>query len=221
MLLDPRIIRKPFAKETPCVLAAHGNGWRWHHWHLRPLRGGVRWHSAGVQPAFLHLRPMQGPHLPPGWHGASGGAPAHADGIPEFQSCLDKFLRSNKLDKSRKTGFKCPRGCGKGSSFSAACPGRVSPSRSSTLHGNSHALCVLRRSTSPIPSSLAMRQRSTRRAQSTAAAGLCPPAHPSLSPNRRPLSCWSPSRSPKRSKKRLLRSPQQQAKANLRSAWAK
>ena len=41
------------------------------------------------------------------------------------QACLDKFLRSNKLDKSRKTGFKCPRGCGKGSSFPAPCPGRV------------------------------------------------------------------------------------------------
>ena len=41
------------------------------------------------------------------------------------QACLDKFFRSNKLDKSRKTGFKCPRGCGKDSAFSSQCPGRV------------------------------------------------------------------------------------------------
>jgi len=41
------------------------------------------------------------------------------------QACLDKFFRSNKLDKSRKTGFKCPRGCGKDSAFSSPCPGRV------------------------------------------------------------------------------------------------
>jgi hypothetical protein len=45
------------------------------------------------------------------------------------QSCLDKFLRSNKLDKSRKTGFKCPRGCGKGTAHSSICPGRVSSAR--------------------------------------------------------------------------------------------
>ena len=41
------------------------------------------------------------------------------------QACLDKFFRSNKLDKSRKTGFKCPRGCGKDSKHASPCPGRV------------------------------------------------------------------------------------------------
>lgn len=46
-------------------------------------------------------------------------------GILYHQACLDKFLRKEKLDKSRKTGFKCPRGCGKGSKFSSECPGRV------------------------------------------------------------------------------------------------
>ena len=38
---------------------------------------------------------------------------------------LVEALRKEKLDKSRKTGFKCPRGCGKGSKFSSECPGRV------------------------------------------------------------------------------------------------
>lgn len=28
--------------------------------------------------------------------------------------------------RNRKTGFKCPRGCGKGSKYDAPCPGRVS-----------------------------------------------------------------------------------------------
>ncbi|KAG1680596.1 hypothetical protein FOA52_015044 [Chlamydomonas sp. UWO 241] len=53
---------------------------------------------------------------------------AQCKDILYHQSCLDKFLRSNKLDKSRKTGFKCPRGCGKGSSFGGPCPGRIDKS---------------------------------------------------------------------------------------------
>jgi hypothetical protein len=39
-----------------------------------------------------------------------------------------QFLKSNKLERNRKTGFKCPRGCGKGSAFPEACPGKIDKS---------------------------------------------------------------------------------------------
>eukprot|EP00210_Caulerpa_lentillifera_P003131 g2991.t1 len=60
------------------------------------------------------------------------------------QSCLEKYLKSIRLekytdywyppnrlacfDRNRKTGFKCPRGCGKGTRFSEACRGKVDKS---------------------------------------------------------------------------------------------
>lgn len=47
--------------------------------------------------------------------------------FPGAQECIEKYLRSNKLDKSRKTGFKCPRGFGKGTKSAQPCPGRVGP----------------------------------------------------------------------------------------------
>lgn len=39
-----------------------------------------------------------------------------------------QFLKSNKLERNRKTGFKCPRGCGKGTTFKEACPGKIDKS---------------------------------------------------------------------------------------------
>jgi hypothetical protein len=39
-----------------------------------------------------------------------------------------QFLKSNKLERNRKTGFKCPRGCGKGTTFKEPCPGKIDKS---------------------------------------------------------------------------------------------
>lgn len=44
------------------------------------------------------------------------------------QTCLEKYLKSIRLEKNRKTGFKCPRGCGKATGYKDACPGRVDKS---------------------------------------------------------------------------------------------
>ncbi|GIL43097.1 hypothetical protein Vafri_891 [Volvox africanus] len=52
----------------------------------------------------------------------------HCEGGLYHQECLEKYLKSNKLEKNRKTGFKCPRGCGKGTRFGLACPGRIDKS---------------------------------------------------------------------------------------------
>eukprot|EP00884_Botryococcus_braunii_P007397 jgi/Botrbrau1/16659/Bobra.0068s0075.1 len=43
------------------------------------------------------------------------------------QDCLEKYLKSIRLEKNRKTGFKCPRGCGK-SSKHEPCPGKIDKS---------------------------------------------------------------------------------------------
>ena len=87
-------------------------------------------------------------------------------GILYHQACLDKFLRKEKLDKSRKTGFKCPRGCGKGSKYPSECPGRVSDNieaiEAQIDEAEPHALHATRRLTRATRYSLAMRQRRTR-----------------------------------------------------------
>lgn len=44
------------------------------------------------------------------------------------QDCLEKYLKNQRLEKNRKTGFKCPRGCGKGTHFKDPCPGKVDKS---------------------------------------------------------------------------------------------
>ncbi|KAK9808188.1 hypothetical protein WJX73_006553 [Symbiochloris irregularis] len=44
------------------------------------------------------------------------------------QDCLERYLKSIRLEKSRKTGFKCPRGAGKGTAFSTPCPGKINKS---------------------------------------------------------------------------------------------
>ncbi|KAL6758115.1 hypothetical protein V8C86DRAFT_1549659 [Haematococcus lacustris] len=44
------------------------------------------------------------------------------------QACLQQFLKANRLEKNRKTGFRCPRGCGKGSAHTQPCPGRIDKS---------------------------------------------------------------------------------------------
>lgn len=43
------------------------------------------------------------------------------------QDCLEKFLKSIKCEKNRKTGFQCPRGRGK-ASCDEPCPGRIDKS---------------------------------------------------------------------------------------------
>ena len=39
-----------------------------------------------------------------------------------------QYLKSIKLERNRKTGFKCPRGAGKGSKYDTACPGKIDKS---------------------------------------------------------------------------------------------
>ncbi|BDA47722.1 hypothetical protein COCOBI_10-5730 [Coccomyxa sp. Obi] len=51
-----------------------------------------------------------------------------SDASVYHQDCLEKYLKSIKLEKNRKTGFKCPRGCGKGSRFDQPCPGKITKS---------------------------------------------------------------------------------------------
>ncbi|KAG2443081.1 hypothetical protein HYH02_009495 [Chlamydomonas schloesseri] len=52
----------------------------------------------------------------------------HCEGGLYHQECLEKYLKANKLEKNRKTGFKCPRGCGKGTKWPEPCPGRIDKS---------------------------------------------------------------------------------------------
>jgi hypothetical protein len=39
-----------------------------------------------------------------------------------------QYLKSIRLERNRKTGFKCPRGCGKGSAHKDPCPGKIDKS---------------------------------------------------------------------------------------------
>lgn len=39
-----------------------------------------------------------------------------------------QYLKSIRLERNRKTGFKCPRGCGKGTQHSGPCPGKIDKS---------------------------------------------------------------------------------------------
>eukprot|EP00882_Tetradesmus_deserticola_P030785 GHRQ01034734.1.p2 GENE.GHRQ01034734.1~~GHRQ01034734.1.p2 ORF type:complete len:117 (-),score=34.63 GHRQ01034734.1:231-581(-) len=39
-----------------------------------------------------------------------------------------QYLKSIRLERNRKTGFKCPRGCGKGSAHKEPCPGKIDKS---------------------------------------------------------------------------------------------
>ncbi|KAF6249363.1 hypothetical protein COO60DRAFT_1706534 [Scenedesmus sp. NREL 46B-D3] len=48
--------------------------------------------------------------------------------LPYHQDCLEKYLKSIRLERNRKTGFKCPRGCGKGSAHKEPCPGKIDKS---------------------------------------------------------------------------------------------
>ncbi|WIA12645.1 hypothetical protein OEZ85_006297 [Tetradesmus obliquus] len=48
--------------------------------------------------------------------------------LPYHQDCLEKYLKSIRLERNRKTGFKCPRGCGKGSAHTEPCPGKIDKS---------------------------------------------------------------------------------------------
>lgn len=45
------------------------------------------------------------------------------------QDCIEKYLKSIRCEKNRKTGYHCPRGSGRNSKYSdAPCPGRVTKS---------------------------------------------------------------------------------------------
>eukprot|EP00803_Ostreobium_quekettii_P002460 evm.model.scf_3806.2 EVM.evm.TU.scf_3806.2 scf_3806:6656-10396(-) len=44
------------------------------------------------------------------------------------QDCVERYLRSIRLEKNRKTGFKCPRGTGKGTASAEPCPGKIGKS---------------------------------------------------------------------------------------------
>jgi hypothetical protein len=39
-----------------------------------------------------------------------------------------QYLKSIRLERNRKTGFKCPRGCGKGTKHPGPCPGKIDKS---------------------------------------------------------------------------------------------
>lgn len=39
-----------------------------------------------------------------------------------------QYLKSIRLERNRKTGFKCPRGCGKSSAYKDPCPGKIDKS---------------------------------------------------------------------------------------------
>lgn len=42
--------------------------------------------------------------------------------------CCLQYLKSIRLERNRKTGFKCPRGCGKGTKHTGPCPGKIDKS---------------------------------------------------------------------------------------------
>lgn len=42
--------------------------------------------------------------------------------------CVVQYLKSIRCERNRKTGFKCPRGTGKGTSHKDPCPGKIDKS---------------------------------------------------------------------------------------------
>mmetsp|Transcript_8999 Transcript_8999/g.26959 ORF Transcript_8999/g.26959 Transcript_8999/m.26959 type:complete len:878 (+) Transcript_8999:131-2764(+) len=44
------------------------------------------------------------------------------------QDCLERYLKNIRCEKNRKTGFKCPRGCGKGTKYDEPCRGKIDKS---------------------------------------------------------------------------------------------
>lgn len=44
------------------------------------------------------------------------------------QDCLERYLKNIRCEKNRKTGFKCPRGCGKGTAYDESCRGKIDKS---------------------------------------------------------------------------------------------
>ncbi|KAK3267111.1 hypothetical protein CYMTET_24315 [Cymbomonas tetramitiformis] len=51
-----------------------------------------------------------------------------AEAAVYHQECLERYLKGLRLEKSRKTGFKCPRGCGKASKYEKPCCGKIDKS---------------------------------------------------------------------------------------------
>lgn len=47
---------------------------------------------------------------------------------PAESCCALQYLKSIRLERNRKTGFKCPRGCGKGTKHPGPCPGKIDKS---------------------------------------------------------------------------------------------
>lgn len=58
-----------------------------------------------------------------------------SDASVYHQDCLEKYLRSIRCEKNRKTGFKCPRGCGKATRFPEPCPGKIDKSHPVHMRG--------------------------------------------------------------------------------------
>ncbi|KAK9848162.1 hypothetical protein WJX84_008213, partial [Apatococcus fuscideae] len=69
------------------------------------------------------------------------------------QDCLDKYLKKIGLERNRRTGFKCPRGSGKGTRFDVTCPGRIDKSHP-IYHRNEDARQAAKASRETLPQKL-------------------------------------------------------------------
>ncbi|KAG7671376.1 hypothetical protein KSW81_003514 [Nannochloris sp. 'desiccata'] len=49
------------------------------------------------------------------------------------QACVEKYLKSIKCEKNRKSGFNCPRGCGKATKYPEKCKGKITKSHPVTI----------------------------------------------------------------------------------------
>eukprot|EP00199_Chlamydomonas_sp_CCMP681_P001608 CAMPEP_0119117740 /NCGR_PEP_ID=MMETSP1180-20130426/53006_1 /TAXON_ID=3052 ORGANISM="Chlamydomonas cf sp, Strain CCMP681" /NCGR_SAMPLE_ID=MMETSP1180 /ASSEMBLY_ACC=CAM_ASM_000741 /LENGTH=381 /DNA_ID=CAMNT_0007107033 /DNA_START=1038 /DNA_END=2180 /DNA_ORIENTATION=+ len=81
-------------------------------WNIRPEGAGV---SIGARPSRGDANMLSCTY-------------ARCGDFMYHQSCLEAFLKSKRLERNRKTGFPCPRGCGKGTTEAQPCPGRITKS---------------------------------------------------------------------------------------------
>lgn len=107
--------------------------------HVRPLWGCLRCQHTGAECSVLHLCQVRGPLLPsrlPGEGNYIRFQQYTGAGVTITRSCAAnaslhvalQYLKSIRLERNRKTGFKCPRGCGKGSAHKDSCPGKIDKS---------------------------------------------------------------------------------------------
>jgi hypothetical protein len=92
--------------------------------HYIVPRGSMqsRQHASSPPSASLHCRMHQRAAVYKVWQ--SHNKPVH---VPCHVVSL-QYLKSIRLERNRKTGFKCPRGCGKGTKHSGPCPGKIDKS---------------------------------------------------------------------------------------------